>query len=439
MSNKKADKQLEDLGWNKMNAMLDLEMPNKRRRGFLFYWPLLMSVAGVLFAMWYSTKSQKEVKPVAKEIVQPIAQQDHNSNENLNTKNVEEIKQIVSNDVDNNNSINIKNDKSKINNHVSFNNTSERIPKSTKVNQFNAAQSKNPVIDSKGEPNIYLNGLNEFVVLSSQALWKNDEMEFLDPLNLSLVEPELFYQNLNMSYSLISPKKPVPSLDIFQFGVHSGAQLYTSNNSLGWIAGVQSEINLNQKWSLNFSPSIELRHGNFLILNEEESAYVVGNLDSLQANSDLFSADQENVFAESNGRINQTPISKNKNLISFQLPVMIGYKLNKYLQMSLGMKLYVPLQKEISNATKSYVMHSNGNKTNLWKVEPVNYFLQAGIVYYPIHSFGISMDYSFHYSVLQQKESVYHTTPSTSLPGTNLNVIEPDKLHHFSMKLNYRF
>ena len=58
---------------------------------------------------------------------------------------------------------------------------------------------------------------------------------------------------------------PQTSIRKFEFGIHSGIKFDTKLKYSAYAIGTHIGYNLNQKWSLSVSPTLNIEQGNFLI------------------------------------------------------------------------------------------------------------------------------------------------------------------------------
>lgn len=428
-------KQMENAGWENMHSLLDQHMPEKKRRfAFLYFTGLIFGVLLLIsFLSWLNYKGDTLMNH-SKQI--PIAIMDSK-------------KEITSDDKM---TVPVEDHSIQTIGHEKLN--AEFVHSETASHSSNKTNAQTK-FSSPGTENGHSN-----LILSSSELTKdqptvqnemnqNDmsattnysgKMQFIDIHKLPCLPIHSIQsqQSDNSTRALLLPAiiHPVankPSEKI-QFGIQSGLQYFTSNKTISYLAGVQTNYKLSEKLSISVSPTLEINKGNFLVLNDEEQSIILNSLDSFRANTKIFDTNFEDVLANPASGLNTSQIKKYNTLYNLLLPVSINYHVNKHWQVAAGLKLSIPLHHEILSSSKSNIIQWDDPTTSTWNVKPINYFAQAGIHFRPWNSFGISLDYSF---LILKQNAVQNNLSTSANPA--VNAIIENYLRHFSTSINYKF
>lgn len=417
-------KHLEDMGWNNMKSSLDINLPEKKNRRVL----LLLLFCGIStigfvgVSIWPGFKSAQSAKL-------PFKENPSNTTNQQNAKS--------------------KDDHSIECNAVALMNAGQTsMTKTNSKNSVKFTPFKSSIVShSRNAATLFHENNKNFQASrnSSREQQESDSTTVVEPAwndfnypFLAILQPSKIHTGisneplLNTYIQVNIPKKTHRTPNRFGFGIHAGLQYYTATNTASYNAGMQIDFRMNNKWSLSLLPSLDMRTGNFLLLDEAESYFIANNIDSLQSQTGLFTQDEKiQLDASGFGSIQNTTVRKFQNLYNFQIPLYLNYKVHSKWMASLGLKAIIPLNKDIIASRKSIFMQWNGIKTFSWKVHPINYFFQVGIRYYPIHSFGISLDYAATWKFQQDGLDAIANPQGTSPKFKDSN--------HLSLSLNYRF
>lgn len=426
---------MENAGWENMHSLLDQHMPQKKRRFALLYFTYFLF--GVLllisFLSWLNYKGLKQMnhskqipiamvdskKEMASEDKMTVPVEDHS----IETTGHEKLNPEFVHRETTRHSSNKKNSQTKFSTPGNENNHSNLVLPSSELTKVQSAVQNEINLDDMSATTNY-SGKMQFI-----------DIHKLPSLPIHSIQSQ---QTDNSTKALLLPTiiHPVankPSEKI-QFGIQSGLQYFTSNKTISYIAGVQANYKLSEKWSIGVSPTLEIKKGNFLVLNDKEQSIILNSLDSFRANTKIFDTNFEDVLANPSSGLNTSQIKKYNTLYNLLLPVSINYHVNKHWQVAAGLKLSIPLHHEILSSSKSKIIQWDDPTTSTWKVKPINYFAQAGIHFHPWNSFGISLDYSF--LILKQNTGLNNFSASIN-PA--VNAIIENNLKHFTASMNYRF
>jgi hypothetical protein len=430
-------KQMENAGWDNMRSLLDQHMPQKKRRFALLFFMFFIFGLAILFSFlsWLNHNNSNFQKTESNE--NPLATEGSKEKSELydililndtpalvETRVHHQINTFVE---QKNSTVNSKSNNSyhlKINEIQKDNSVPDKlytsgIPEATQFNSGNVNEIVETTCANNQHPDNVLNEIPMLPILALMVLQSNDFTSGKEHLRLKEIN--------NPIYKKTSGK--------FQFGAQAGIQYLHSNKSVSYLAGTQLDYKIAKKWSISLSPILEVMKGNYLILDNAEQSFIVNSLDSLRLNTDLFrDAKTEIAVPNSTSGLNSVTIERYNYLFNLQLPLTLNYKINRYLQTSLGMKFLIPLQKDLITSQKSNIIQWTDDQTSSWKINPVNYFLQSGITYFPSSSIGLSVDYSLSLSNLKtSQDDILTNTPQITNP------VSKNNMNHFTLSLKYKF
>ncbi len=428
-------KQIENAGWDNMHSLLDQHMPQKKRRfAFLYFTGFIFGVLLLIsFLSWLNYKGLKQMnhskqipitmmdskKEMTSEDKMTVPVEDHS----IETTGREKLNPEFVHSETASHSSNKINAQTKFNAPGTENNNSNLVLSSSELTKDQSAVQ---------------NEMNQKEMPASTNHTVNIELIDIHNLPCLPIHSIQSQQSDNSTRALLLPvfihpvaNKPTEKI---QFGIQTGLQYFTSNKTISYIAGVQANYKLSEKWSISVSPTLEINKGNFLVLNDEEQSIILNSLDSFRVNTKIFDTNFEDVLANPASGLNTSQIKKYNTLYNLLLPVSINYHVNKHWQVAAGLKLSIPLHHEILSSSKSNIIQWDDPNTSTWNVKPINYFVQAGIHFHPWNSFGISLEYSF--LILKQNAGLNNFSASTN-PA--VNAITENNLRHFSASMNYRF
>ncbi|MBK8451120.1 MAG: hypothetical protein IPO78_13185 [Saprospiraceae bacterium] len=435
MNHKQDYTKLEDQGWNDMKNILDKNMPNKKKR-FAFYYPFALGAIVLFFIAFYSIS---EFHKRNSKTLQSTALTDFSCDsifENFPSP------IVVRNKIQNSgaNLINPSNKTHAKNSIVDFKVSNSKIKKqSIPQPEKDKILTANKKVENESEFSISQN--IGFLKTNQSEATQNSHRDFFDFAVLPGILANLTWQN---SYPVLNPISYVPvrlhylpqtPIRKFEFGIHSGIKFDTKLKYSAYSIGTHIGYNLNQKWSLSVSPTLNIEQGNFLILNDFENTIILSNLDSFKNSTTVFTnMDSENF--DSKVGINNSLLIKSNKLYNLQFPLTVNYKIKSNWQACLGIEFSLPIQKLIHTSQKNNILQWKNQTIESWNVKSINYNLQAGIRFFPIKSFGISLDYIVDIFNLQNQTSILKTS---STPSTNIIELKQKNLNHLTIGLLYKF
>ena len=399
------DSNMNDLmnkGWDSMAAILEKEMPQKKKkRVALFFWFGLILLGGLGFFYIFSTKNSisKDVKELkTSEKSKDIAENQHQT-KTLNT----DIQTIKKNK-----------------NHISTKN----IKSTTKGNFINNANENNK-IESKIEPSIlddysknknYVNNTNENVIQKLDAIsgfneesstTETDTKEIqrespieIIPINNSNIKPieNQFNTTIPSKYSPINIKKN--NHFIAEIGINTSIL----SKKFGFQASVLYNFQMNRKLNLQTGLCYSYQFSPYQTLTNY-------NYDEIQPVFN-FAAD-----------INTTTYSIKKQQI--RIPLGITYQLYKRWNITSGISMIYE---------KPIIFSSGGNNKNLISNET------SPISYPKVNSFSMAVDAGILYKI-NRRFSVKTGILYNLIPISNKYLFEAQKSSHLesNLVLQYHF
>lgn len=401
--NKNIDyKKWEDRGWDNMHTLLDLHLPRKRNRRM--FWFMLLSGGLIVstaayYALQYNPQENKIIPGSTKQNSTTTEIKHQGNTSALNEKSTDSIH---------------SNDKYLESPNSIF--TSLDIRKVNKVAE-NGFPGRSVSMQSKKEfqTNMIEQNSKGLQTIESNSTNYNDDIPDIDadkpigdfryfalasipleqiPIKSKFTDLENVLPAIQLANKITMAKKHK-----LELGLQTGMQVYMGNISLSNSLGFLIRKKFSSAWSVDLSPGIEWKRGNFILLNTNEYNYIASMLDSIKNNtrffSDIENFDPGNNPSTSNPGVQSLEVATTKNLFTAHLPVCLTYHYNRHWQFSGGMKFSVPLHHQFLSASKSDIIEWKNNSISHWKVNPVNAFAFAGISYFPIYSFGFSLSYTF--------------------------------------------
>ncbi len=329
----KFDDALIDKSWQEMVAILNQEMPVKKRRPFLWIWFLLgfggLVGAGVIYQMNTASNKEFKEKEINNATVIPIEQAQLNVWEEDLKNSIIENNQTSFNHIRPNN----YSGNQRINGDLSSSFTPKTSAKEGKnLSQVVADTIQQSIIDK------------EIVVAKKQEITDIIPNAII-PLSSSSIKPILFSKNeYNITTSSYKIRK-----NNFKYGINTGIY-FASNQENGVFAGFSLAYKLAKKWQINvgsdyFKP---------IILNYSINDEAVEVDNSSGRGSVTTTANEQDQDSKENKEL-----FINNNYAFIQFPIQLEYKLFNRWQIASGMALTIPL--ENSTTTNQLQEHFSTN------------------------------------------------------------------------------